>query len=55
MPALSDLNRKKNVLVSPGRITPEMREMHRSVRNHLCHPALFQPLLSVLSDSGDSP
>ena len=44
MPAPSDLKRKKNFLVSPGKITPEIREkMHRSARSHLVNLTLFQP------------
>lgn len=44
MPALSDLKIKTNCLVSPGKITPEIREkMHWSARSHLVNLTLFQP------------
>lgn len=41
MPALSDLKRKENFLVSPGKITPEIRE--KNARKHLVNLTLFQP------------
>lgn len=43
MPALSDLKIKENLRVSPGKITPEIREkMHWSARSHLVNLTLFQ-------------
>jgi len=43
MPALSDLKRKTNFLVSPGKITPEIRDkMYQSARSHLVNLTFFQ-------------